>query len=489
MFKFNNKLNQQITLLSHEFIKGNINGIESIEQQNKSNSAIKFTASIAKAIKSISPKISLIVSSLLAVTTRISAFIVQLTYFSDELLHSSDTLRNATESLVASAEETNASMNEITNTINSNAQSIQVLADKSENTISLSNKNNESLNDIIDVNKEILVKSNEVHVNITELYSLIYSMEAIVGGIDGIAKQTNLLALNASIEAARAGEHGRGFAVVAYEVRKLSETTSDNLKTMKEFMNKMKLSAEKSKESVDYTIKSIHTMNDCTNSMQNSFKESKDSMNYIMDEIQTMSASMEEINASSEEINATMQVMTNELAQISHEASIINMESEELKVMGRGIEEIDDAISKIVLVGGQVSSIEYFKLDNDEFIKSLESAINAHKEWVDNLISMAVEMHVKPMQLSGEKCGFGHFYYSVSPNNEKIKTIWDTVGKIHLDLHKLGAEVSKNIKDNNKDLAMSNSLKVKKISEEVLLKLTNMREISHELTKKKEFIF
>ena len=87
------------------------------------------------------------------------------------------------------------------------------------------------------------------------------------------------------------------------------------------------------------------------------------------------------------------------------------------------------------------------------------------------------------------KMWLGHFYYSINPINEKIKAIWDTVGKIHLDLHNLGTEVMQNIKDNNKDLAVSNSLKGKRVSEEVLSKLTEMKEISHQLTKKQEFIF
>ena len=486
---FNTNLSEQIKLLSIEFNKDNISGIEKIEKHNQNNTALKFTASIARSIKNVSPKISIIVNNILSVTTKISAFIVQLTYFSEELLHSSNTLRSTTESLVAFAEETSASMNEIANTINANAQSIQILADKSENTINLSNKNSNSLNDIINVNKEILVKSGDVNENIVELSSLINSMENIVAGIDGIAQQTNLLALNASIEAARAGEHGKGFAVVAEEVRKLSETTSVQLKEMKEFMKKMKVSSYKSKESVDYTIKSIATMNDYTNSMQTSFKESKDSMEYVMGEIQTISTSIEEMSASSQEINAALQVMTKDVDQISCEAVNINKKSEELKVLGSDIEKIDDEISKIALIGGQTTTIEYFKLDNEEFIRSLESAITVHKTWVENLIAMAEEMKIRPMQFNGEKCGFGHFYYSINPKNEKIKAIWDTVGKIHLDLHKLGTEVMKNIKANNKDLAVSNSLKGKKVSEEVLSRLNEMKEISHELTKKKEFIF
>lgn len=89
----------------------------------------------------------------------------------------------------------------------------------------------------------------------------------IITVINTIASQTSILSMNAAIEAAHAGEYGHGFAVVAAEIRRLSESTNENAKRIKEQLQTVASLATDTKRSSEVTrasFRSVETEVDST---------------------------------------------------------------------------------------------------------------------------------------------------------------------------------------------------------------------------------
>ena len=323
------------------------------------------------------------------------------------------------------------------------------------------------LTNIKELSAQAIEISREMQKDMDELFEVIDRMNEVIGGINSISLQTNLLALNASIEAARAGEAGRGFAVVADEIRGLAEETQKLTKDMGTFVENMRHASKKSVQSSDTTIQSLKSMADKITNVWELNDESKRHIAQINDSISSMASV-------SEEISSSMTEMEN---QIRDNTVFMRNVSNEMKKAIQPVEEIEKTLDDALKEMGVMTDDPFFRLEATEFSRYVNNAITAHRTWLDNLRRMVSERMVLPLQLNATKCGFGHFYYAMTPRNPKVRPIWDGLGEKHKRFHSYGSDVIKALYDEDYVKAEKVCREAEDYSRELISDLEKMLQI------------
>lgn len=363
------------------------------------------------------------------------------------------------ETNAAVIEQINASIAEATETINEAADSTAKITSEvskahenlTTTIIEVSNESGNIMEDIRSCENELTTISGlsttaistarEMKADLHGLIEVIDNMTKVIGAIHSISSQTNLLALNASIEAARAGEAGKGFSVVAEEIRTLAEETKSLTKRMGTFVDAIQNASHKSSESVDTTVAELEHINE---NIQNVWKitgNNRQSMDRINDSVSSLAAF-------SEEISSSMNEMDNQMQYVSGECQCLHNNMDSLKISSRSISElvepskmIEKHLEESTKIMGRMVQDAFYMLDNHVLLNCMNSAIDAHRNWLNTLHEMAQSGTLKVLQTDCTKCGLGHFYYTFKPVNPQIATIWNELDGKHKTFHSYGTEM------------------------------------------------
>ncbi len=382
----------------------------------------------------------------------ISSLDLTMQYQTQKIVDISKKIAKATETIFGTTTgSTNNPQEELTNTI------IQISGETDE-VYKKIEEGQEELTAIKELSAQTILSASEMQEDMDKLVNIIAHISSILSGIDTISLQTNLLALNASVEAARAGEAGKGFAVVAGEIRELAEETQKLTKDMGTFVENMKLASKKSVQSSTSTIHSLNSMADKISNVWELNDESKCHVSQINDSISSMASV-------SEEISSSMTEMEN---QLNDSTDFMRNVGRDLRYAIEPVVNIEKTLDESVKKMGHMAKDAFYHIENQEFTQYMHTAISSHQTWLNNLKKIVDSRNVTPLQLDSSKCGFGHFYYAVTPDIPGVLPIWEELGNKHRKFHTYGQTVINAINNQEYGKAMHVYREALNYSEELI---------------------
>jgi methyl-accepting chemotaxis protein len=191
--------------------------------------------------------------------------------------------------------------------------------------------------------------------------------------IASISSSTNLLAMNAAIEAAHAGDAGKGFSVVADEIRRLSETASEQSKTIGSELNLILEAIEgivddskESEEAFSLVAGKIADTERIVKEVDRALDEQGEGSKQVLEALREMNEVTSQVKDGSAEMSAGNRSVIDEMAKLREAAFDVK-------------ERVDAMSASVVDIDSHFDTVGDMARRTGETIKRMEVAIGRFK--------------------------------------------------------------------------------------------------------------
>ena len=310
----------------------------------------------ASAITEILANIEGVTKQVLAQSTSVSETAGAVTQISQNI----DSLEQMIENQSASVTEASAAVEEMMGNIGSVNTSVEKMASE----FSSLEKDTQTG----------IEKQNAVKERIDEIAEQSAMLIEANTAIENIASQTNMLAMNAAIEAAHAGDAGKGFSVVADEIRKLSETSTEQSHTIGDELRKIVQSIEvmvnssnESEEAFSAVGMRIKNTDMLVRQIKSAMDEQNEGSKQIFEALQSLNDNTAEVRSAAVEMSEGNKSILGEVRKLQDATEVIK---ESMSEMTEGAKEINQCGSVLADISRKVndsvrqigSEIDLFKV-------------------------------------------------------------------------------------------------------------------------------